>query len=197
MRWWRRRRADVGTFEPPAPVPPATLEELVDDGLLIARAAARMAVKNDVIVRAVRDRADYRPELAREVARDELRRLAVESRLDAARVAETLEVAAERPGRSSHQSDYRTGDVEPLRRRRDALRALADRLARLSADEAFLDELVDSARRQGWEEIGESIVDRTATAWAPASRLPRATRDARMALVVEDLERLAEERPAE
>jgi hypothetical protein len=194
MRWWRRRRAHVGKFVPPAPVPPATLEELVDDGLLIAQAAARMAVKNDVIVRAVRDRADYRPELAREVARDELRRLAVESRLDATRLDGTLEVAADRPGRSSHQSDYREGDVSHLSRRRDALRALADRLARLSADDAFLDELVDAARRQGWEEVGASIVDRTATAWAPSSRLPRATRDARMALVAEDLERLAAER---
>jgi hypothetical protein len=190
MRWWRRRRANVGTFRAPAPLPPATLDDLVNDGLLIAESAARMTVKNEVILRAVRDRADYRPELARAIAREELRRLAVESRADARRLDDERARAEERSGKAAHQADYRAGDVGHLARRSEALTALADRLIRLSADDAHLDALVDEARHQAWDEVGESIADRTATAWSLGSRLSPAERARRMAQVVDDLREL-------
>ncbi|GAA2075890.1 hypothetical protein GCM10009840_07500 [Pseudolysinimonas kribbensis] len=190
MRWWRRRRADVGTFKAPAPLPPATLDDLVADGLLIAESAARMTVKNEVILRAVRDRADYRPEFARAIAREELRRLAVESRADARRLDEERARAEDRTGKASHQADYREGDVGHLTRRSEALVALADRLIRLSADDAHLDALVDEARRQAWDEVGDSIAERTATAWSLGSRLSAAERARRVALVVDDLREL-------
>lgn len=190
MRWRRRRRADVGTFQAPEPRPLATREELVDDGLLIAESAARMTVKNEVIVRAVRDRADYRPERAREVAREELRRLAVESRADARRVDDERDRAEDRPGKASHQADYRSGDSEHLRRRGEALSALADRLIRLSAADGYLDALVEEARRQAWDEIGSSIAERTAAAWSRRDRISEAERARRMSLVVDDLRAL-------
>jgi histone H3/H4 len=193
MRWRRRRRADVGTYEAPAALPPATLEELVEDGLLIAESAARMTVKNEVILRALRDRADYRVERAREVAREELRRLAVEERADARRIDEEREAAEDRPGKASHQSDSRAGDIEHLRRRSDALQALADRLIRLSADDEHLDELVEAARQQAWDEVGTSIAERTAQAWSLADRLGAAERARRMDLVADDLRALAKE----
>jgi len=178
-------------------VPPATLDELVDDGLLIADSAARMAVKNEVIMRALRDRADFRPERAREAARGELRRLAIENRADARRIDEERERAGERPGKALHQTDYRSGDIVHLARRSEALTALADRLVRLSADDAHLDELVDAARRQAWNEVGTSIAERTATAWSLTDRLSAAERSRRMALVADDLRDLRRERPAD
>jgi hypothetical protein len=195
MRWRRRRRADVGTFEAPAPRTPATLDELVDDGLLIAESAARMTVKNELILRAVRDRADYRPERSREVAREELRRLAVETRADARRVEEARAGAEDRPGKAAHQDDYRAGDVKHLDRRSEALGALADKLIRLSADDAYLDELVDDARRAAWDEVGGTIAERTEQAWSPrtAWRMSTAERQKRTDLVLDDLRELARE----
>jgi hypothetical protein len=190
MRWRRRRRADVGKFEAPEPTAPATLDELVEDGLLIAESAARMAVKNDVILRALRDRADFRPERARETARDELRRLAVESRGDARRLDHERQRAGSRPGKASHQNDYREGDTGHLARRSEALTALAARLIRLSADDAHLDALVDAARRQAWDEVGSSIAERTAVAWTLTDRLSAAERARRMAQVADDLRAL-------
>jgi hypothetical protein len=195
MRWRRRRRADVGTFEAPAPRTPATLDELVDDGLLIAESAARMTVKNELILRAVRDRADYRPERSREVAREELRRLAVETRADARRVEEARMSAEDRPGKASYQDDYRAGDVGHLDRRSEALGALADKLIRLSADDAHLDELVEEARRAAWDEVGGTIAERTEQAWSrrTARRLSATERQKRTDLVLGDLRELARE----
>lgn len=195
MRWRRRRRADVGTFEAPAPRTPATLDELVDDGLLIAESAARMSVKNELILRAVRDHADFKPELSREVAREELRRLAVETRADARRVEEARERAEDRPGKAVYQDDYRAGDVRHLDRRSEALAALADRLIRLSADDSHLDGLVDEARRQAWDEVGGTIAERTEQAWSPRTtrRISAAERERRTSLVLDDLEDLARE----
>ena len=195
MRWWRRRRADVGTFRAPAPVPPATLDELVQDGLLIAESAARMTVKNEVILRAVRDRADYRPELARAIAREELRRLAVESRADARRLGDERARAEDRPGKAAHQADYRDGDIGHFTRRGEALGALADRLIKLSADDAHLDALVDDARRQAWDEVGDSIADRTARAWGRGGRLGAVERERRMGLIANDLRELGRGEP--
>jgi len=194
MRWRRRRRADVGTFKAPERLPPATLDELVEDGLLIAESAARMTVKNEVILRALRDHADYRAERAREVAREELRRLAVESRADARRIEEEREAAEDRPGKAVHQSDYRVGDIQHLTRRSEASTALADRLIRLSADDEHLDELVEQARRRAWDEVGASIAERTAQEWSLSPRITARERETRMAQVADDLRQLARER---
>jgi len=190
MRWRRRRRADVGTFKAPEAQPPATLDELVDDGLLIAESAARMTVKNEVILRALRERADYRPEGARELAREELRRLAVEARADARRIEDERDRAEDRPGKASHQSDYRAGDIQHLSRRSEALEALAQRLIRLSADDAHLDDMVEVARRQAWEEVGASLAERTEQAWSLRDRLTTPERQRRMGLVADDLKAL-------
>lgn len=173
---------------------PATLDELVADGLLIAESAVRMSVKNEVILRALRDRADYRAERAREVAREELRRLAVESRGDARRLEEERERASVRPGKAAHQSDYRKADIEHLRRRGEAATALADRLIRASADDEHLDELVEAARRRAWDEVGASIAERTAQEWTLAPRLSARERERRMAQVAEDLRELGKAR---
>jgi len=191
MRWWRRRRADVGTFRAPEALPPATLEELVEDGLLIAESAARMTVKNEVILRALRDRADYRSEGARELARTELRRLAVEARVDVRRLEEERGRAEDRPGKASHQSDYRAGDIRHLERRIEAGEALAERLIRLSVDDEHLDEMVEVARRQAWDEVGASLVERTAQEWSLRDRLTTPERQRRMGLVADDLKALA------
>ncbi|MFW8745969.1 hypothetical protein, partial [Mesorhizobium japonicum] len=75
------------------------------------------------------------------------------------------------------------------------LAALADRLIRLSADDSYLDGLVDEARRQAWDEVGGSIAERTEQAWSPRTtrRISAAERERRTSLVLDDLEDLARE----
>src|SRR5690606_38832822 len=82
-------------------------ESLVEEGMLIVRAALRLAAKNQLILRALRDEQPYdRDELAAQI-RAEMHDLAAEKRADAARLKKAAARAARRRGRAAHQTDYR------------------------------------------------------------------------------------------
>jgi hypothetical protein len=153
----RRGRVDVGTYEPPEPTEPLPVEEIAEEGVLIAASAVRMAVKNRQIVRALRDRDDYSEKAAIKAAREVFRALAREKRDEVARLDDIIEYARDRPGRALHQTDYRRGDAERLERREQVSDILADRLDELAEDEEYLRGIVVAARDAAWEEIGASI----------------------------------------
>lgn len=153
----RRGRVDVGTYEAPEPVEPLPVEEIAEEGLLIAASAVRMAVKNRQIVRALRDRADYSEKNAVAAAREVFRALAREKRDEVERLDEIIEATRDRPGRALHQTDYRKGDADRLERREQVSDILADRLDELAEDDAYVLSVVDAARESAWEEIGASI----------------------------------------
>lgn len=154
----RRGRVDVGTYEAPEPVEPLPVEEIAEEGLLIAASAVRMAVKNRQIVRALRDRADYSEKNAVAAAREVFRALAREKRDEVDRLDEIIEATRDRPGRALHQTDYRKGDAARLERREQVSDILADRLDELAEDDAYVLSVVDAARESAWDEIGSSIV---------------------------------------
>lgn len=157
MRWFpRRRRFTLGRYVAPEPHE-ATIEEMVDDGVLIAGAAVRLAVKNLIILRSARDRADYSPERVAAAVREELENLAMEKQTDAARLHHTQTTASERHGQPLHHSDYRSVDAAALARRASVSARLAGRLRQLSGDGDFVEQLVERARADAWEEIAESI----------------------------------------
>jgi hypothetical protein len=153
----RRGRVDVGTYVAPEPIEPLPVEEIAEEGLLIATSAVRMAVKNRQIVRALRDRADYNEKVAVKAAREVFRALAREKREDVERLDEIIEVARDRPGRALHQTDYRKGDADRLERREQVSDILADRLDDMAEDDAALLDVVNAAREAAWDEIGSSI----------------------------------------
>jgi hypothetical protein len=153
----KRGRVDVGTYEAPEPVTPPPVEEIAEEGVLIAASAVRMAVKNRQIVRALRDRADYSEKNAVAAAREVFRALAREKREDVERLDDILDRVRDRPGRALHQTDYRKGDAEKLERREQVSDILADRLDELAEDDDYLLSVVDAARRAAWDEIGASI----------------------------------------
>jgi hypothetical protein len=153
----RRGRVDVGRYEAPAPSDPVPVEEIAEEGVLIAASAVRMAVKNRQIVRALRDRDDYSEKAAIAAAREVFRALAREKREDVERLDDIIEHARDRPGRATHQTDYRKADAELLERREQVSDILADRLDELADDDGYLRGVVDAARNAAWDEIGASI----------------------------------------
>lgn len=153
----RRGRVDVGRYEAPDPVTPPPVEEIAEEGLLIAASAVRMAVKNRQIVRALRDRDDYSEKAAVKAAREVFTALAREKRDEVARLDDIIAYARDRPGRALHQTDYRKGDAELLERREQVSDILADKLDELAEDDEYLRRIVVAARDAAWEEIGSSI----------------------------------------
>ncbi|CAN5385024.1 hypothetical protein BH09ACT4_BH09ACT4_05160 [soil metagenome] len=153
----RRGRVDVGRYVAPEPTAPVPVEEIAEEGVLIAASAVRMAVKNRQIVRALRDRDDYSEKAAVAAAREVFRALAREKRAEVERLDEIIEESRERPGRALHQTDYRKADATNLDRREQVSDILADRLDELAEDDDYLLVTVDAARNAAWDEIGASI----------------------------------------
>ena len=154
----RRGRVDVGTYVAPEPTTPPPVEEIAEEGVLIAASAVRMTVKNRQIVRALRDRADYSEKAAMAAAREVFRALAREKREDVERLDDIIDRTRDRPGRALHQTDYRKADAELLERREQVSDILADRLDELAEDDDFVRQTVDAARNSAWDEIGSSII---------------------------------------
>lgn len=148
---------------------PTPLERAVDDGFLIVRAAAVVAVANTVIVRALQEHLPFDDDVATMAARDELARLEAEQREGVARL-KTLRRRTHRSyGRSRHQFDYRVDDIDALRLREATHKELAARIAQSAADDDFVASLVAAARARAWDDVGSTVVDRLG--WA-ASPLP-------------------------
>ena len=107
MAWFRKPRAlDLGTFVEPEPLPESSIDDLVAESELLVGAAVRLAVKNLLILRSVRDGLDYDEELYIAAAREELLLLAAQKRGDAERTAEARADALKRSGRAQHFHDY-------------------------------------------------------------------------------------------
>lgn len=191
-RTWLRRpdraapaRVNVGKYNPPPPRPEPEIDDLVDEAMLIAESAARLALANHLLVRTVRDGVAHTSELLAEDARDELLRVADESEQGTEELEEIIAVASTRSGRARRQDDYRSDDVERLERRRDILLLLAGRLRAAAEDPATTERLAAAAR--------EAALDGILSAYALANRTVTAdarTLAHRRAMVQEDLQRL-------
>jgi hypothetical protein len=138
-------------YAAPEPRDEPTIDEVVDDGLLIAIAGVRLAVRNLMILRALRDKADYDEAWYLDATLTELRLLAAEKRSDATRVAEYHRAATERSGRPATPIDYRWEDASTLERREAALLGLAERLEAMGDAEAGA--IVDAARASALDDI--------------------------------------------
>lgn len=169
--------------------PGHSVEALVDEGMLIIRAALRLAAKNQLIIRALRDEELYdRAELAAAV-RAEMAELADEKEADAARLKKAGTRAARRRGRAVHQTDYRSGDVSALALRERINRRLAARLRQLADDDAFVDGVLEGARDAAMSELLSAGLSRTPV-FRPDRDYER-LRAARMRVVQRDLDDLA------
>ena len=163
--WFRRRdrrfdqrRArvpfDASTLPPRAFL---TVDEAVQEGLLLTEYASRMSIKNNFLRRVLAGQGSWDPEHGRRIARDILRALAREADTDAANLDRLIEkfTAAPRPPPDAH--GYSHDALPHMEHRRDVSRGVATRLREQSADESYLDDLVGDARRDAWREVANNI----------------------------------------
>ena len=168
VRIWRsRKRKRFAPFDRTAlpEAPPLTFDETFAEGQLVAESAARMALKNRIIVMALRGEEPYDAERAAAAAREVLLELVQEMDEVAEWSASERESAGQREGRSQHQHDYHRADASNLRLRERVNAAVSKRLAELRSDDAYLGELAETAREDAWTEIAAAIDARLAREW--------------------------------
>ena len=144
----------------PASGAPSTAR-IVDEGMLIALSAVRMAVKNGIIVGALRDHSDYDPERYAALARHELEQVARENDEDSTRVERLGSYLARTTGAGKgRELENKRRDVVRLGRRRTLHDHVAERLREFAADEARVTDLVAKARADALQEINDALSTR-------------------------------------
>ncbi|AYG03587.1 hypothetical protein [Gryllotalpicola protaetiae] len=196
MALFRRKRRNVGAFVPPAPEPLAPLDDVVDDALKIAFHGVRMAVKNHLIVNAVRDGKPFDEAELEEFARVEYRELAATNRDAAVRAQEDLDRDESKMGDRIYPGG-KPVVIEPDHRRKPlALRAVADAYDAAAVDHEGLKLLVDEAKAAAWDEIGGTLAARLAAPRVDDDPDYAAFRDERIAhFIDEDLAALRASAP--
>ena len=200
MRWFLRRRGvDLGTYVAPEPVAPAPVEQVVREGALIGESVVRLALRNRVIVDALRDRRDLDRSALAAVAARELENLADQEWESAERIRFRRDRS---PVDNPFQDEAGLSADQLLesQRRENIHRSMSDAFAERATDEAALASIVERSREEAWAEIGDVLVERASDLAFVPQRDARydAQRVERMdTLVALDLTELALERGVE
>lgn len=159
----RKRERRPGPARPYVPVPraePITVEHAVEEGMLIARSALTMEVKNRIIVGALRDDLAFDPAETADLVKSELALLSEEQAGYARRMNRLAIAVSGARGSSIRDHDYGPRDYRVLTQRGKIYAAMSAELERLIDDAGFVDEIVETARTQAWAELGRTIVGR-------------------------------------
>lgn len=145
---------------------PVTLQHAVEEGILIARSALTMEVKNHIIVSTLRDDQRFDVAVTAGFVAHELGDLATEQAEYATRMDRAAAAALTARGSARHQHDYHSLDHPALTRRSEIYRSLAAKLQRLATDDEFIAAVVNAAREQAWGEISTAIQARLNTVYS-------------------------------
>ena len=166
----------------------ASVEMQVDEGMLIVASALRLAMKNLLVVRALRDRVDYDEGALVAALKAEIGELIAEKEEESVRLEKVLHRARRRKGWASWHDDYRQQDVPVLELRAEITRRLLERLRTLIDDPAFLRDELAGARDAALDDIiGARLAPSTPAAMDP--QYPE-QRERRLELLRHDLEQL-------
>ena len=198
-RWKKRKRsAPRGLRKLPKRVL-APVEEIVEQGLLVADVAVRMQVKNDIIMNALKRQVDYDAGQIREMVRDACEDLATEREKDAHHISRMRNEIRD-TGRSSwSESDYGNDDNRTLRHRQEVYEQVAQELHKRAADPEYLESTAERARQAAWHEIGDSLADRATHPYYSGGHTDeyRSERDSRIQqLIAKDLTSLIRQQTA-
>ncbi|MFF8816495.1 MULTISPECIES: asparagine synthase [Leucobacter] len=160
MGWFSKRKRQA---QPPRRLPKrvlAPVEEIVEQGLLVADVAVRMTVKNAIIMNALKEHADYDEAQIFEMVRDSLNELAAERERDARHISRVRGEIKD-TGRSSwSETEYGNSDSRTLRHRQEVYEQVAAELRARTENDEYLRATVERARGLAWSEIGDSLKER-------------------------------------
>jgi hypothetical protein len=131
-------------------------ERTVDEGLLISVSAVRMAVKNDIIVGALREHYDYDPGRYADDARNELRHLARQNEEYARRVSRMAKDLASTKWRLGLTDDQRH-DLKQFALRLQVHERLTIALDAVADDDEQVARIVASAQQSASEEVSSAV----------------------------------------
>lgn len=173
--------------------------DAIAEGVAIATAAARLTVKNQILVGTIAGGGTFELEHYMDEARSALLAMAKESD-DAAELLVQLRKRARGRHSDPHGThDYRDRDVRNLRRRAKQSAGVAERLRKMTEDPEALRELVEQARAAAWEDVRANLDRRLRVEGMRADQDPdyERMREARMqALRLVDLQALSSEQRA-
>ena len=162
MFGWSKKRKR-GSSRPQRRLPRrvlAPVEEIVEQGLLVADVAVRMTVKNAIIMNALKRHVDYRESQIIDMVREATEDLARERERDAEHISRMRNEIRD-TGRSSwSESDYGNDDNRTLRHRQEVYERVAEELHARAGDEQYLSDTAGRARDLAWHEIGDSLKER-------------------------------------
>ena len=194
----RRRRGCRGRSDP-ASDPTPSLSDAVAEGLIIASAAVRLAVKNRILVDTLTGGVDFDVERFVPTARSAVLAMAAEAQAEADWVERARRRARRRISPSGGTHDYRYRDADNLALRRRQAERVAEGLRRRAADEGVLRQTVEAARQAAWDDVARAIDMTLRMESAPrdlGSDYQTTRPDRIRELVAIDLRRLAERRGA-
>jgi len=136
-------------------------ERIVDEGMLIAISAVRMALKNHIIVGALREHTDYDSADYAALARQELREVARQNDEDSTRVERLGSHLTRTTGSGKgREIENKRRDVIRLGRRRTLHDHVAERLRTMADDDDQVAALVEKARADALQEVNDALAAR-------------------------------------
>lgn len=197
----RRKRTKPGKTKRPRKLPErklAPVAEIVEQGILVANVAARMSVKNTIIMNALSKNVDYDVAQVQDLVRDKLLELSHERLRDANHIKRVRE-EIRKYGRSAWQeTEYGSDDNRTLKHRQEVYEQLAAMMQKEAADEKFVSRTAKEARDQAWLEIGDSLKERASHPYYSGGATPeyRREREGRIKDLIDgDLAKLIKGKP--
>lgn len=192
-----RAKRTFRAFNPRAlpPVQPPSEADMIEEGILVGEAAARLDLRNRMTVAALRDHAEFDPAWWDAAVRRAYNRMATQADR-AAKVAEDERLLAQRRhGPSQHEHDFRRADLTNLDLRVRVNRAVGARLRALGADPAVQRAITERVRDEAWKDVSTALEHRIDDAWPRLGADPEyvLARNQRVAELAEDLARAVRE----
>ena len=144
-----------------------SVERSVEEGLIIARAALTMDVKNYIIIRAIRDGQPFELDDVMIETKRHILELAHENETSATRIQQLAEDVLTPSGAKDDSEGYQAEDSPTLTKRGIIHDLVSDELERLSEDDGYLADVAEQARVRAWAEVGDAVQDRLLDALPP------------------------------
>lgn len=173
--------------------------DAIAEGVAIATAAARLAVKNHILVGTIAEDGVFDTDRYIDDAREALDAMAAEAEEAAANVTALRKRARGRHSDPHGTHDYRDRDVRNLRRRAKQSTGVAQRLREIMQDRDRLGVIVEEAREAAWADVRHNLDRRLRVEGMRPDHDPEygKMREARMqALRLVDLQALSSEQRA-